>query len=155
MGERRAELRQNVHHDGSRASRLQGRRGAGRIRYNVGRQWPAASYDRGDRAKLGELAEELRTIGAEVDRLRKLHRANWFAENKPFGWEVIDIRYGGLSARLETARQRVADYLNGSAARIEELEEERLYYDAPWVMPAGALGRGAYHRIVTAGAFSG
>ncbi|WP_314002859.1 beta-N-acetylhexosaminidase [uncultured Paenibacillus sp.] len=114
-----------------------------------------AAYDRGDRAKLGELAEELRTIGAEVDRLRKLHRANWFAENKPFGWEVIDIRYGGLSARLETARQRVADYLNGSAARIEELEEERLYYDAPWVMPAGALGRGAYHRIVTAGAFSG
>lgn len=25
---------------------------------------------------------------------------------KPFGWEVLDLRYGGLIARLETMHQR-------------------------------------------------
>lgn len=114
-----------------------------------------AAYDADDRERLADLSDEIRGLAGNVDELRKLHRTNWLAENKPFGWEAIDIRYGGLLSRLETARQRIHDYLTGAADRLEELEEKRLYYDAPWVMPEGALGRGAYHRIVTAGSFSG
>ncbi|MBU9711655.1 hypothetical protein [Evansella tamaricis] len=37
---------------------------------------------------------------------------------------------------------------------IKELEEGRLFYDGPWVMPKGALGPNSYHPIVTASAFS-
>ncbi|MBB6735794.1 beta-N-acetylhexosaminidase [Cohnella zeiphila] len=114
-----------------------------------------SAYDEDDRERLSAISGELGELGLGIDELRKLHRKNWLRENKPFGWEAIDIRYGGLLSRLETARARIGDYLSGEADRIEELEEERLYYDAPWVMPQGALGRGAYHRIVTAGAFSG
>jgi hexosaminidase len=73
---------------------------------------------------------------------------------KPFGWEVIDIRYGGILSRLETVEYRLHQWLDGSISRIEELEEERLFFDAPWKMPEGALGRNSYHRIVTAGGFS-
>ena len=53
----------------------------------------------------------------------------WFKENRPFGWEVLDIRLGGVKARLESAAQRVTDYLQGRTARIEELEEPRLVLD--------------------------
>ncbi|WP_247740854.1 hypothetical protein [Cohnella sp. LGH] len=50
---------------------------------------------------------------------------------KPFGWEVLDIRYGGALARLDTAIERLAGYLSGRVERLEELEECRLYFDGP------------------------
>ncbi|MCF6466996.1 beta-N-acetylhexosaminidase [Nonomuraea sp. MG754425] len=37
----------------------------------------------------------------KVRRLRELHRQTWCGDNKPFGWDVIDRRYGGLLARLD------------------------------------------------------
>jgi hypothetical protein len=48
------------------------------------------------------------------------------AYNKPFGWEVHDIRYGGLKARFETVQERINAYLAGELDRMEELEEARL-----------------------------
>lgn len=46
---------------------------------------------------------------------------------KPFGWEVLDLRYGGLLARLESMHKRLVAYLDPedpSVTRIEELEVE-------------------------------
>ena len=51
-----------------------------------------------------------------------------FDDYKPIGWEVIDIRHGGVAARLETAIARVDDYLSGRIECIEELEEARLSF---------------------------
>ena len=48
---------------------------------------------------------------------------------KPFGWEVHDIRYGGLLMRFETAKERILAYLPGELSAIEELEAERLRFD--------------------------
>ena len=47
---------------------------------------------------------------------------------KPFGWEVLDLRYGGTIARLETMHQRLIAYLdtdNTSTIKLEELEVEQ------------------------------
>ena len=49
--------------------------------------------------------------------------------NKPFGWEVYDIRYGGLLARFDTVKERLGAYLAGETDRLEELEERRLRLD--------------------------
>lgn len=52
---------------------------------------------------------------------------NWMAMYKPFGWEVLDLRYGGLRARLETMHRRLVAYLDpadSSVTRVEELEVE-------------------------------
>ncbi|MEV4395872.1 family 20 glycosylhydrolase [Nonomuraea sp. NPDC049607] len=48
----------------------------------------------GDDADLSALTDGVR-------RLRELHRRVWCGDNKPFGWDVIDRRYGGLLARLD------------------------------------------------------
>ncbi|WP_019535097.1 beta-N-acetylhexosaminidase [Paenibacillus ginsengihumi] len=113
-----------------------------------------AAYDRRDRAGLQRLRGEMGELIAMADELRKRHRALWLSRCKAFGWEVLDIRYGGVLSRLETACQRIDDYTSGRLERIEELEEERLYYDAPYPMPEGALGRGTYQRIATASPLS-
>ena len=57
----------------------------------------------------------------------RIHRSNWFGLYKPFGWEVLDLRYGGLITRLETMHERLIAYLDPSddtVTKIEELEVE-------------------------------
>jgi hypothetical protein len=48
--------------------------------------------------------------------------------NKPFGWEVHDIRYGGLIARFDTVKARISDYLNGDIEELSELLAERIAF---------------------------
>lgn len=56
---------------------------------------------------------------------------------KPFGFEVLDLRYGGLRARLETMHRRLVAYLDvddDSVTSIPELEVElevRLTFPRP------------------------
>lgn len=90
------------------------------------------AYDAGDRQTLRAIAEgEIPELQERIDALRQAHRAQWFSIYKPFGWEVIDVRYGGLLSRLETARTRVMQYVQGDADSLEELEAERLHFDGP------------------------
>lgn len=56
-----------------------------------------------------------------------LRSENWFSTYKPFGWEVLDLRYGGLQSRLETMHERLIAYLDvkeSSVTKLEELEVE-------------------------------
>lgn len=85
------------------------------------------AYDRGDREALAALGQECDIIMEKLKALQKAHRASWMEYNKPFGWEVHDIRYGGLLMRFDTVKERINDYLEGRIQGIGELEEERLY----------------------------
>jgi len=87
------------------------------------------AYREGDKAALAALAIECDTIIEKVNALRVCHRESWMEYNKPFGWEVHDIRYGGLIMRFETTKARILDYLAGKTDRLEELEAERLTID--------------------------
>lgn len=86
-------------------------------------------YDEKDKKMLAEMGSTIipNLIGKVID-LRKAHRRVWLAYNKPFGWEVLDIRYGGVLSRLDTAIDRINNYLDGKISVIEELEQERLYF---------------------------
>lgn len=87
------------------------------------------AYLAADRDTLAKMAEECDCIAARIDALRKAHRKAWMKDNKPFGWEVHDIRYGGLIARFDTVKERLTAYLNGEAESLDELTEERLRLD--------------------------
>ena len=89
------------------------------------------AYEAGDRKTLKELADvTLPALIRKVEALRAAWREQWFAYNKPFGFELLDIRFGGIAARLETAAVRIREYLNGDTDRIEELEAEHLPMDS-------------------------
>lgn len=101
--------------------------------------------------RLAGVLEEIAFLGPEVEELRRKHRQMWLEACKPFGWEVMDMRYGALSARLQTACERVRQYLDGTVSSLPELEEERLTYNVEFGYQRGAtLGRAPYHRIVSA-----
>ncbi|MCC2248590.1 beta-N-acetylhexosaminidase [Virgibacillus sp. AGTR] len=98
------------------------------VKATIGVQLKAA-YDRGDNKELKHIADQvLPEIIDKAEVLRLAHRKQWLHMHKPFGWEVIDIRYGGLKSRLETAIYRINEYVSGEIDFIDELEQKRLYY---------------------------
>ena len=86
------------------------------------------AYGKGDRQMLGMLKDELPALARRIDVFRRLFLRLWMNDNKGFGFEVIDLRLGGMRARCQTAQTLLEDYLSGRLARICELEEERLPY---------------------------
>ncbi|MBE6643713.1 MAG: beta-N-acetylhexosaminidase [Ruminococcaceae bacterium] len=88
------------------------------------------AYKDGDKAELKRFADEyLPDLKERVLSLREYHKDCWFKIYKAFGWDIMDLRYGTLIMRITSAIEEVNDYLNGKLERLEELEEERRYFD--------------------------
>lgn len=81
-----------------------------------------------DRQTMAAMQKELPVLKQKIEEFRRVFRALWMTDNKGFGFEVLDIRYGGMAARCQTVYDVLEDYLNGTIQRIYELEEERLPY---------------------------
>lgn len=98
------------------------------VKSSVGLQLKAA-YDQRDVAALKNITTViLPDIIEKAKALRNAHRDQWLKMHKPFGWEVLDIRYGGLLSRLDTAIHRIDEFIDGRIDMIDELEQERLYF---------------------------
>lgn len=104
-----------------------------------------AAYRSGDKDALARIAnEELPELSARVKDLRLCHMENWMALYKPFGWDVLDMRYGSLLARIDSAIREVRAYLEGKLDTIEELDAERLVFGKP-----GPRGLNMYGQFVS------
>ncbi|WP_404996138.1 beta-N-acetylhexosaminidase [Caldifermentibacillus hisashii] len=113
------------------------------------------AYDKADQEAVHTCLGKIAFLKQNVEKLRLAHKKLWFSTNKPFGWEVLDIRYGGLLTRICTAEERIQEWLHDPSTKVEELEEARLFYDGIYNFgEEGTLGRNLYHRIVTVGVFS-
>lgn len=55
-------------------------------------------------------------------------RKQWFKECKPHGFDVIELRLGGMIQRTTDAAQRLTEWISGKINRIPELEEKVLSY---------------------------
>ena len=89
-----------------------------------------AAYDSGDTAEMARIADEvLPEILRRLDVFYEVFCDHWERENRIIGFEVLDIRFGGLRRRIESAIRRVKRYLAGEITSLPELEEERLFYD--------------------------
>ncbi len=84
-----------------------------------------AAYAKGDAREIADIAESLLpNLRREVEELWQTHHCAWNALSKPFGWETIERRYGGLLLRLDRLRDKLRLWLkNPRENRIEELEE--------------------------------
>ena len=85
------------------------------------------AYQAGDRETLVTIAEQefpiiKQNLNAFFDAFCKM----WLEENKPFGLEVQEQRFGGLLYRIGRCEERLKAYLNGEIDKIDELEEKSL-----------------------------
>ena len=88
-----------------------------------------AAYKSNDKGALSLIAnEKIEDVKAKLMRFREDFRAQWMRESRSFGFDVMDIRIGGVAFQLDTARYLISEYLDGKIEKIDELEAERLPY---------------------------
>lgn len=95
------------------------------IKYTIGKRTRAA-YRRNDKDALSKLVGEYNDLLCRLEEFYKAFKKVWFTENKPFGFDVHDIRIGGLKQRIIYCTERLSDYLDGEIEKIEELDEDIL-----------------------------
>lgn len=80
-----------------------------------------------DRDEMGEIAQSvLPHLKVDVLIFKQNFSKVWFYESKGYGFEVMDIRLGGIASRIDTVISRITSYLNNEILVIEELEEPLL-----------------------------
>lgn len=86
------------------------------------------AYQAGDREAMSQVIGEYVALEEKLEVFYEAYRARWFRENKAFGFEIQDIRLGGLIRRVEDCRRRLEAWQGGEIIKIEELEEAQLDY---------------------------
>lgn len=83
------------------------------------------AYRKKDCDKLRSLLEErYRKLPSLIKAFYELFRSQWYKENKPFGFEIHQVRIGGLLLQTEDAIRRIEGYLDGKIDEILELNED-------------------------------
>lgn len=95
------------------------------VKYGLGIRLRKA-YRNGDCRKMEEIVLQLQNLERRVTKLINCYRAQWYKENKPGGFEIQEIKLGGLRERIRSCRLRLKDYIAGKISAIEELDTELL-----------------------------
>lgn len=82
------------------------------------------AYKSGDKKALKALIPDYKKVLFGLEKFLESFRNTWMQTNKPHGFDVQDIRIGGVLARTKSCMARLKAYVSGKIKKIEELEEE-------------------------------
>lgn len=117
------------------------------IKFDIGVKTRNA-YKTGNRQSLRELVEkDYPTLLCRLEAFYDAFEEGWMNEKKPFGFEVQDIRIGGVIQRVKHCKRTLERYLDGNLAKVDELEQEIL---APFGTDSGKIGWNCYGILPTA-----
>jgi hypothetical protein len=84
------------------------------------------AYESKDREAMKAVAAGCDKALELLDVFHKKFKNLWMKENKSFGFEVQELRLGGLMLRLRSAKEAFEAYANGEIDTIEEFDVELL-----------------------------
>ena len=94
------------------------------IKYNLGAK-TRALYKSGDREGIAALVKnDYKILSKKLKAFYLAFRAQWDKESKPFGFEVQDVRLGGLMLRIEHCAEVLSDYASGKIDDIPQFDVE-------------------------------
>lgn len=110
------------------------------------------AYDTNDLSTLETLCEKvIPEIVQELWNTKLLREQLWMNDAKPFGYELLDIKFGGIITRLESTKRRIRAYLDGTCKELPELHEPRIPY---FQENSFFHGENRWHRIVSGADFT-
>ena len=86
------------------------------------------AYNSGDKSEVSALLADFDILLEKLDTFYNTYREQWYMENKGQGFEIQDIRIGGLKQRTAHCKMMLEDYIHGRIEKIDELEEKLLDY---------------------------
>jgi hypothetical protein len=107
------------------------------------------AYEKKDNKALKNCIKTIDKILARLDLFYDAYRTQWFSENKPHGFDIQDIRIGGLTRRLKNCKQMLNDFIKGKLDRIIELEEKILPFPEITSDKKGAISFNSWMRTVS------
>lgn len=81
------------------------------------------AYKEKNTDKMKDVISDYEKTIVKVSEFHELFQKMWFKDNKPHGFDVQDIRLGGLIQRLKSCKKRLEDFTDGKINVIEELAE--------------------------------
>ncbi len=92
------------------------------VKFDIGVRTRKA-YESGEKSALESLISDYERLIVLIDEFYNAFKEQWEKENKPNGFEVQDIRIGGLRLRVQHCKERIENFVSGKISAIEELEE--------------------------------
>lgn len=92
------------------------------VKYDLG-YLTREAYQKGDKKALAALLPDYEKTLGLLEEFTAKYENMWFKENKPHGFDVQDIRLGGIMQRTKSCMRRLKEYVDGKSDRVEELEE--------------------------------
>jgi len=107
------------------------------------------AYSENDVSLLKKYVGEIDVVLDRVSDFYYAFRKQWMRENKPHGFDVQDIRLGGLMRRLKSCKEMLLEYIDDKTDKIPELEEQLLPYPNIDSSEKGAIGYHIWTKIAT------
>ena len=121
------------------------------LKWNLGLEIRKA-YEQCHTSKLEDIAtHQIPSLIKELKVFKSKHEALWMQTLKPQGYEIIDLRLGGVLSRLKTTKGTLIKYINGEITEIPMLEEVLLPY---YYRNDGLLSFNQYKFMASASKFS-
>lgn len=95
------------------------------LKYDIGVRTRKA-YRGNDKKQLLKLVDDYRTIIKRLESFVDTFRKQWYTENKPNGFDIQELRIGGLILRTKSCADRLEAFANGLIESIPELDEDIL-----------------------------
>ena len=95
------------------------------IKYDMGVRLRTA-YQAGDKATLLKIADEMTKLQQKLRVFVASLRKQWMTTNKPYGFEILEFRIGGIIERTKGCQLRLRQYVNGEIDCIPELAQTLL-----------------------------
>lgn len=81
-----------------------------------------AAYAADDRPAMAQILADYPKLLTALEKYYDIFCTHWMTDNKPFGFEMQDVRLGGLRQRLEHSLRRLQEWQD-KGTPIAELEE--------------------------------
>ena len=113
------------------------------------------AYDSDDKEALKLIAIDYEKTARLLEEFYVAYEKQWMWENKPHGFDVQDIRIGGLIRRIRHCKDRILQYIEGEIAEIEELKEPVLDVNCRSEENNGPVNYNSWEKIVSTNTVAG
>ncbi len=107
------------------------------------------AYDKKDKKALKECVKEIDVASKKLQAFYKAFCYQWNKENKPHGFDIQDIRLGGLMQRFKHCKQILNDYISGKIDSILELEEKLIDYPNENQTKKGSIAYNSWMKVAS------
>lgn len=107
------------------------------------------AYQERDIAGLKQLIKRYTKVEKYLNKFIEDFRALWYHDNKPHGFDVQDIRLGGVMQRTKSCKERLKLFVAGKIKSIPELEEKLVDYFTGSELNPEVIATNDYHHIAS------